>query len=370
MKKRLIAVAALALVSGIAAAQSNVTVYGNIDLGVLTQNHAAAAGSPTTSLANGGISPSIWGFRGSEDLGNGMKAVFNLEGHINADTGQSPGGPVTNQGALFRRQSNVGLSSDFGTILLGNQYSPAILAFAATDPRGLRENFSGLYSWAFNSGALSGSGLPATATVVNKNNDVGVFLQNAISYSNKFGPVGIAGAYSLSERTNNATVTGGSVYSLGLTYTSPVTLSAAYQQANKPGTSDRLSTIFTAGAAYSMGAFTGKLNYLRGKNNATVTLAEVSRVDVFGLGVDFKTAENNTAAAAVYFGKNKLDGQDKTTTFILSDEYSLSKRSTLYATLAFADARAHSSALTSVVLSPTAQNTNTSLLNVGIKHSF
>jgi hypothetical protein len=92
-----------------------VAVYGNVDLGELTQNHAPAVGS-STSIANGGISPSIWGFRGSEDLGGGLKANFNLEGHFAADTGAAGGNGTTGAAALFRRQSNVGLSSaDFGT---------------------------------------------------------------------------------------------------------------------------------------------------------------------------------------------------------------------------------------------------------------
>ncbi len=353
MKKRLIAVAALALVSGMAAAQSAVTIYGNVDIGVLTQNHAPA-GTASTTLANGGISPSIWGFRGSEDLGDGLKANFNLEGHFKPDTGALESGANASGNALFRRQSNVGLSGGFGTVTIGNQYSPAILAFAATDPRGLRENFSGLYSWAYNSGALTAGN--------NGNNDVGVFLQNAISYSNTVGPVGIAAGYSLSE-------TKGAIYSLGATYSGPVSLSAAFQQTNKPGTSDRQSSIYTVGGAYTMGAFTGKLNYLRGLNKDIATTAE-TKVGVIGLGLDWKTASNNTAMAAVYFGKDKNNGADKTTTLILSDEYALSKRTTLYGQLAYANAKAGATLLTTVVAGGTAADTNTSLLNVGIKHSF
>jgi predicted porin len=364
MKKRLIAVAALALVSGMAAAQSSVTIYGNVDVGVLTQNHAPA-NAASTSVANGGISPSIWGFRGAEDLGNGLKAVFNLEGHFYADTGIS-------DTRLFRRQSNVGLSSaNFGTVLLGNQYSPAILAFAATDPRGLRENFSGLYSWAYNSGAVStGSTVPTPAA--NTNNDVGVFLQNAISYSNAFGPVGVAGSYSLGEGVGTSTAPGihGKVYSLGVTYTSPLTLSAAYQRTDKPNTSDRLSAIYTVGAGYTMGALTGKVNYLRGENKNATTMLDASKVDVVGLGLDWKTATNNTASVAVYHGKDKNNNSDKTTTLILSDEYSLSKRTTLYGQLVYADANAGATLLTTMVAGGTAANTNTTLLNVGIKHSF
>lgn len=346
MKKNLLALAVLALISGAATAQSAV-VYGNVDLGVLTQNHSPAGGS-STSIANGGISPSIWGFRGSEDLGGGLKASFNLEGHFAADTGAS-------DPRLFRRQSNVALSSSsLGTLTLGNQYSPAILAFAATDPRGLRENFSGLYPWAYNSGALTAGN--------NGNNDVGVFIQNAVSYSHKLGPVGIAAGYSVSE-------TRGAVYSLGATYAGPVSLSAAYQGTNLPGTSERMSTLYTVGAGYTMGALTGKLNYLRGENK-NAALVETSKVGVTGVGLDWKTAANNTVMGAVYFGKNKTNSQDKTTTLILSDEYALSKRTTLYGTFVYADAKSGATLLTTVVAGGTAANVGTSLFNVGIKHSF
>lgn len=364
MKLKLIAGAALALVSGVAAAQSAVTVYGNLDVGVQTRNHAPD-GAASTTMENGGITPSIWGFRGTEDLGGGLTANFNLEGHFAPDTGDLVGNATTGSGALFRRQSNVGLSGGFGTVTLGNMYSPAILAFAATDPRGLRENFSGLYSWAYNSGVVNKvSGVLVGATTPNTNNDVGVFLQNAISYSNTIGPVGIAAGYSLSERTR------GAVYSLGATYAGPVSLSAAYQSNNKPNTSDRLSSIYTVGAGYTMGDFTGKLNFLRGVNKDSTTLVETSKVNVFGLGVDWKTAANNTVIAAVYFGKDKKHSEDKTTTLILSDEYALSKRTTLYGQLAYARADAGATLMTTVVAGGTAADVNTGLFNVGIKHSF
>jgi len=347
MKKQSMALAALALVSGMAAAQSSVALYGNVDLGLLSRNHAPVGGS-TTSMANGGISPSIWGMRGSEDLGNGLKANFNLEGHFAADTGAS-------DPRLFRRQSNVGLSSaNWGSLVLGNQYSPAILAFAATDPRGLRENFSGLYSWAYNSGALTSGN--------NGNNDVGVFLQNAVSYSTNLGPAGIAAAYSVSE-------TKGAVYSLGLTYSGPLALSAAYQATNLPGSSERMSRIYTVGAAYTLDALTAKLNYLNG-NNKNASLVETSNVGVLGAGLDWKTAANNTAMVSMYFGKDKDNSADKTSTLVLSDEYALSKRTTVYGTLTYAKAKAGATLLTTMVAGGTLANTSTSLLNVGIRHAF
>lgn len=85
---------------------------------------------------------------------------------------------------------------------------------------------------------------------------------------------------------------------------------------------------------------------------------------------DWKTAYNNTVMAAAYFGKDKDNSADKTTTLILSDEYALSKRTTLYGALTFANAKTGATLLTTVVAGGTTANTNTSLLNVGIKHSF
>jgi predicted porin len=352
MQKKLGALAALALVSGAAAAQSSVTVYGNVDLGVLWQNNAASTVS-ATQIYNGGISPSIWGFRGSEDLGNGLKANFNLESHFSADTGASVG-------PLFRRQANVGLASvSLGTLTLGTMYSPAVLAFATTDPRGLRENFSGLYSWAYNSGVLAGP---------NTNSDVGVFLHNAISYSNTLGPVNLALGYGVAE--NNAVgPTGGAVLALSASYAGPVSLSAAYQATNRANTSDQLSAMYSLGAGYTLGALTGKLNYLRGTNKDAAG-AEISNVEVLGLGVDWKLASNNTVIAAAYYGKDKNNDANKTTSFILSDEYALSKRTTLYATLAYVDANAQANLMTSIVAGGTNADTNTSLVSFGIKHSF
>lgn len=346
-RNKLTALAALAMFSGAALAQSSVTIYGIVDLGLLFQNNAApTVASP--QVYSGGIAPSIWGFRGSEDLGDGLKVNFNLESHFSADTGAQIGN-------LFRRQSNVGLySASMGTLTLGKMYGPAVLAFAATDPRGLRENFSGLYSWAYNSGALT--------TGNNGNNDVGVFLQNAISYSNTLGPVGLAVAYSVSE-------TKGAVVSLGATYTGPVSLSAAYQTTNVPNTSDQQNAMYSLGAGYTMGQFTGKLNYFRGTNK-DAALVETSNVEVVGLGLDWKLAPSNTVIFAIYHGKDKNDDTNKTTSYVLSDEYALSKRTTLYATAAYVDASTGSNLLTTIVTGGTSANTNATLFNVGIKHSF
>lgn len=345
--KSCLALAALGLVCASATAQSSVTLYGNVDMGFLTGNNGIES-----QLYNGGISPSIWGVKGSEDLGGGLKAFFNLESHFSADTGEQVGG-------MFRRQSNVGISSaTLGSLSLGNMYSPAILAFAATDPRGLRENFSGLYPWAYNSGVLVGG---------STNTDVGVFMHSAVGYSNTIGPVGVSASYSLSEKNATAT-TGGAVTALGLTYTSPLSLSAAYQAADHPS-GKQASTMFSVGAGYTMGAFTAKANYLSAVNKDTAGV-KTNDVGILGLGVDWKTSSANTVTAAFYRGKDDLVSNSTTSTLILANEYALSKRTTLYGQVAFANADAAAGLRTTVIAGGTPADKNTRVLNVGIKHAF
>lgn len=343
MKNAFIAGLVLTLISGAAAAQTTTTLYGVLDVGLTTRNHAPA-GTPKNSLDNGGSSPSIWGVRGTEDLGGGLQASFNLEGQFKVDDG-------TQLGQFFRRKANIGISdAHFGTVRIGVQHGPAILAFAATDPRGARENYSGLYTWAFGSGS-------------NPNQDVGVFLRNAVTYSHTIGAVNFGAGYSLSEGQ-------GKVVSLGATYTGPLTVSAAYEASSSAATSERVTTKGSIGAAYSVGDLTGRLNYLKAVNKDPVTRIERTDVGMVGAGVDWQTAPGNLAMAAIYVAKDKDNGADKTRTFILSDEYSLSKRTTLYGTLALVDAKAGATINTTVVAANTQANTKTTFLNVGVKHSF
>lgn len=119
MKKHL--AAALAVFAAPSFAQSNVTLYGIVDM---FYQYADGADS-VSRLQSGGLHGSRFGFRGSEDLGGGLKANFTLEGGINVDDGSSGQGGIT-----FGRAAHVGLSGPFGTVSLGRQYSSL---YAATN---------------------------------------------------------------------------------------------------------------------------------------------------------------------------------------------------------------------------------------------
>ena len=142
MKKSLVALAVFGAFSGAALAQSNVTLYGIVDVNYQYNNpkestgcrtapvnfnnltgqpvSAGTATCDTTSGINSGHqSGSRWGVRGSEALGGGLNAIFTLEGGYNIDTGTT-GQTGTNAGArLFGRQAWAGLQGNWGAVVAG-----------------------------------------------------------------------------------------------------------------------------------------------------------------------------------------------------------------------------------------------------------
>lgn len=114
MKKSLIALAALATISGAAMAQSSVTIYGRLDASLGSEKAGASGAAQSQSqLSSGLLSTSRLGFRGTEDLGGGLKAIFQLESELKVDDGN------TSSPLAFGRMSIVGLQGGFGTVKLG-----------------------------------------------------------------------------------------------------------------------------------------------------------------------------------------------------------------------------------------------------------
>ncbi|MFW8565573.1 porin [Orrella sp. 11846] len=141
MKKTLIAAALLAGFAGAASAQSSVTLYGVVDMGIEFQNVKSGNnfrftdGITTKSsmskfgMVSGVQNGSRWGLKGVEDLGGGLKANFVYESSVNANDGTGANN--------FTRQSTVGLSSStWGAIDLGRRTAPSTYAFSGIDPFG------------------------------------------------------------------------------------------------------------------------------------------------------------------------------------------------------------------------------------------
>lgn len=123
---------ASAFAAGGARAQSQVTVYGLVDAALAHMNKVDAAGHSVTKMPSlTGSLPSRIGFRGSEDLGGGLAAVFTLESGFNPDTG------VLGQGGrVFGRQAWIGLRGQWGTLQLGRILNMTYLATAKSDVLG------------------------------------------------------------------------------------------------------------------------------------------------------------------------------------------------------------------------------------------
>jgi len=190
--KAAVGLASCALAGSTAWAQSSVTIYGNLDLAVdhisKTQgnvsgtvfgmsgatpvpNHIAAPSQSVTRMTPSLSQQSYFGFKGVEDLGNGMKASFVLEGGIQLDTGV-----LTNDGRLFGRQAYVALTTPAGEVRLGRQASPMMIAYylATTD-------------------RLGSSDLTARGLVTNS---LQMFQDNALTYAAMKGPWIVLANYS------------------------------------------------------------------------------------------------------------------------------------------------------------------------------
>lgn len=359
----------LATVASAAAAQSSVTLYGIVDAGVLYQNRASTGQGSQVQLATGGINPSIWGLKGNEDLGGGFAATFDLESHFASNNGALIMGPGY-QSEIFRRQANVGVTTPYGSLTLGRMYSPSLLAAIATEPRSFAENLSNLYTWAYNQLAAPSNALGAGT---NPGNDVGVFIGNALQYSNTIGPVWLAAAYSFGGVAGS--MHKGNEVSLGATYTGPITASAAYQQVADSVTGESLSRLWSVGVAKSFGPVTGKLNYID-VIDRTVNGEDISHVTSISPGISYQWSVANTAGLAGYYNKYSGSHESTTRSLVLSNDYALSKRTVVYAQVAYVDAGAVGAAdpleslKTSIVAGGTAPGEKTVLVNVGIAHHF
>lgn len=131
MKKSLLALAVVAALPAAAQAQTNVTLYGIVDAAV----EFADNGPDTAFRVSPGVqSGNRFGLRGTEDLGGGLKGVFNLEAGFRLDSGEYTANGSNAIG--FGRRAVVGVQSGFGQLLLGRDYSPMFYALAGSDQLG------------------------------------------------------------------------------------------------------------------------------------------------------------------------------------------------------------------------------------------
>ena len=218
---------ALLGVAGTAQAQNSVTLYGVVDTGI-GYVHNADGNQHQWGMIAGNLSGDRWGMKGQEDLGGGLKAIFQLENGFNVGTGQLGQG-----GREFGRQAFVGLTSNqAGTVTLGRQYDPLV---------DMVQGITGDNYWA------SIVGTPGDVD----NYDNSSRVNNAVKYvSPNYAGLQFEGMYGFS---NGAGTTGqGQTWSGAVAYNNgPLGLAAGYYYTSNP-TAGRSATTWNSPSSDSI----------------------------------------------------------------------------------------------------------------------
>lgn len=239
MKIKYIAASIAALASGLAHAQTSqnsIELYGILDISAVHVEHSLSADGnygntiaplPATktsvsnsvnALVNGGVQASRWGLRGSEDLGGGLSAFFDLESGFNLQDGSLSNGAASLasnspkattvssnsslDGQLFGRQAFVGLADGkLGSIAFGRNYNFIYDVVTTYDPLLQSQAFSALGT----SNALGGGGGISEDTR----------LDNSVKYKNNFGPVNVGVLYKFGGVAGNTSAESGYILNVG-----------------------------------------------------------------------------------------------------------------------------------------------------------
>ena len=246
-KKRLATALAAAfgtLIGGTAAAQTTVTLYGIADADFRLDHTTIGT---LKSIGSGGESGSRWGLRGTEDLGNGLKATFNFEQGIDLGdnsvsqgniAGTTPNSPTSSTGGrLFSRTATVGLgSTTFGELRIGRAYTPFYVLWNAVDPGG--------------AGYVAGAQNYAVGNISR--------YDNAGYYdSPKFYGFQVTGAFRLGESSTNSDASGsrkngGNSGNLALTYASGPILAGYSFLSTKNALDNNTTRTQFAGVVYDL----------------------------------------------------------------------------------------------------------------------
>lgn len=347
MKNIVLALTAITAFSNVALAQSSVSIYGIVDAGIVREG--GGPGGSVTKLSSGVESGSRLGFRGTEDLGGGMSALFTLESGFNIDTGVSGQG-----GLLFGRQAWVGLQNKYGTATLGRQYTPLFLTINTIDP------FMGC--------CLAGS----------SNNIIslgGIRMNNTIKYAlPQQGGFNGEVAYGLGEVVGNNSA--GRNIGADFGYTNgPLNIALAYHRTNNvplPAIAPDNGRTTFVGGTYNFGIAKVALAYAINKGLITINNAAVagtnSRDALIGVTVPF----GNSKILASYIRKDdrtiaNRDAHQMAIGYI----YALSKRTDLYTSYARINNRAAPGASGFYTVGNASETgSGDKAFNVGVRHTF
>jgi GBP family porin len=357
MKKTLLVGALTGVFATMAHAQSSVTLYGLLDVGISYTNSTSTTqgGRSNFQMSNAMMQSNRWGMRGAEDLGGGLKAIFVLENGFTLTNGKLAQG-----GREFGRNAYVGLTdSKLGTLTLGRQ-----------------NEF--MYDWVghMSFADFNGVGGNIFAHVMDNDNLIGTMrINNAVKYTSKtYAGLTLGGMYAFSNAAG--AFANNRAYSFGATYNNgPINAALGFTQVNNGNeainangavdagfTTSNGTTATSADAAFTakrQQTFGGGLNYTFGPANVgfVITDTRLNNATAFATGttttlsaanaayVHFTNYEVNahysltpalTLGAAYTYTDGKFDNahfsvSPKWNQFGLLADYALSKRTDVYA---------------------------------------
>ncbi len=340
MNKKLLAAAVAAAVVAAPAAFAESTVYGKMHTSVDAVDYETGTDYDDWEMNS---RASRLGFKGSEDLGNGLKAIYQIELQVNSGGGSQGQGSTSFLGKSSRN-TFIGLAGDWGTFLVGRHDTPAKMAFYAAGNERLGDSVIDLNI---------GNSLNGTQA---RNQPIGVFHEyradNAIAYvTPNFSGFTAAVAIIPGEDSDvNGSRDGiADHYSLGLMYKgNGLKVGAGYTSydLDGPGAVDADDwEVMNVGASYTMNAFSIGAQYEKHENNPTPSLPALgltagnSDNDYDAWAVTGKYTFGNNALSAVYtdatwepdtVGSNDIDR----TGWGLAAEHNFSKRTKVYAAYA------------------------------------
>lgn len=343
MQKKLIALAIAAVVTAPAFAQSNVTIYGVADAYMGFGDHGA---NDMAAVNSGGLSGSRIGFRGAEDLGNGLKAVFtyeqgfDLDDSVNSDASQGLGGKA--------RQSFVGLGGSFGTVSLGRQYAPGY------------DNIVDAFG---NSPILSPQAILTSGEGSSIEPGNGARWDNSVAYNGVFSGLKVRAIYSMDALEVATDPADDDAYGLGLDYSNgPIRVAAVYQVLQ--GTNEDQKE-WSLGGSYNFGVATLTAHYQDAQSLNNVADRDM---DLWQVGVVVPVG----AAGNVHLGYGEADYDwvdAKAKSYSIAYTHALSKRTTAYVGYNQTD---NDNGLTKGVVAASAGVTGdkANVFAVGMRHTF
>jgi predicted porin len=338
MKRSLIALAVLGGFSGMAAAQSSVTLFGIVDVaGQYIKNDGF---SSVKLLQPGGLSTSRFGVRGVEDLGGGLKAGFHLESSVNADNG-------TASAAFWQRKSTVSLMGGFGEVRLGRDYTPTFINHVVFDPFGAT-GIGAYYNIAAHAGQI---------THFRSSNSIGYFLPSNIG--------GVYGQAMVAAGEGGA----GKYYGARVGFAGgPFDVSVALgRQDEVPGGATKYKTAAVGGSwDFGIAKLIAQLSQEKG------TLAGVSDVKerrwLVGASMPLGQGELRGSFSRSDLSTGAFSGEDADQ-LAVGYVYNLSKRTALYATVSHIKNDGTRASAVGGIGGPTGGGKSTGLEG-GLRHSF